>query len=312
MLPTDNNYLIPSLANDLPAAGDAAKAAAVLNADGWAKVGGKWTKGGQHIKLLHLRPGPLQRLLHRLPAHRPRAQRPGHGRHGQRHRRRHHLGVGLRQRHVRHRHPLEQPGPEPVLLSTTASWTAPCPRPSASPPRATTGATPTRPRRPAWPSSRAPRRPASRPPRSRSCRHIMSTQVPVAPLLYGGAWSETSTRNYTGWPTPANPYMSPQPTSPYLEYTVLHLKPVVLTATAGSRARKDSAPRPDAAQPAPAGPAWPDLGQTWPAPTPWPRHQTLTIAGPTPHPVPAAAADAGRRPGPPCWPGCRSARRSRC
>ena len=36
----------------------------------------------------------------------------------------------------------------------------------------------------------------------------MSTQVPVAPLLYGGAWSETSTRNYTGWPTSDNPYMS--------------------------------------------------------------------------------------------------------
>jgi peptide/nickel transport system substrate-binding protein len=54
----------------------------------------------------------------------------------------------------------------------------------------------------------------------------MSTQVPVAPLLYGAAWAEFSTRNYTGWPTPSNPYMTPVPNEPYLEYTVLHLKPV--------------------------------------------------------------------------------------
>jgi peptide/nickel transport system substrate-binding protein len=55
--------------------------------------------------------------------------------------------------------------------------------------------------------------------------NIMATQVPVVPLLYGGAWAEYSTRNYTGWPTASNPYMAPVPNTPYLEYTVLHLKP---------------------------------------------------------------------------------------
>src|SRR6185312_11407306 len=49
LLPTDNSYLVPSLASDLPAAGDAAKAGAVLKSDGWAKTGGKWTKNGQKI-----------------------------------------------------------------------------------------------------------------------------------------------------------------------------------------------------------------------------------------------------------------------
>ena len=53
----------------------------------------------------------------------------------------------------------------------------------------------------------------------------MSDEVPVAPLLYGGAWAETSTRNYTGWPTSSDPYNSPQPQQPYMELTILHLKP---------------------------------------------------------------------------------------
>jgi len=53
----------------------------------------------------------------------------------------------------------------------------------------------------------------------------MDTQVPVIPLLNGGAWGEFSTRNYTGWPTASNPYMVPVPNTPYLEYTVTQLKP---------------------------------------------------------------------------------------
>jgi peptide/nickel transport system substrate-binding protein len=53
----------------------------------------------------------------------------------------------------------------------------------------------------------------------------MTSQVPVVPLLYGGAWAEFSTRNYTGWPSATNPYMTPVPNTPYLEYTVMQLKP---------------------------------------------------------------------------------------
>jgi hypothetical protein len=47
----------------------------------------------------------------------------------------------------------------------------------------------------------------------------------MTPLLYGAAWSEISTRNYTGWPTSGNAYMTPIPNSPYLEEVVLHLAP---------------------------------------------------------------------------------------
>ena len=54
---------------------------------------------------------------------------------------------------------------------------------------------------------------------------IVSTQAPVIPLLYGAAWYEYSTKDYTGWPTQSNQYIDPVPNSPYMEYTLLHLTP---------------------------------------------------------------------------------------
>ena len=54
---------------------------------------------------------------------------------------------------------------------------------------------------------------------------IVSTQAPVIPLLYGAAWYEYSTKDYTGWPTADNQYIDPVPNSPYIEYTLLHLSP---------------------------------------------------------------------------------------
>ena len=54
---------------------------------------------------------------------------------------------------------------------------------------------------------------------------IVATQAPVIPLLYGAAWYEYSTKDYTGWPTQSNQYIDPVPNSPYMEYTLLHLTP---------------------------------------------------------------------------------------
>ena len=54
---------------------------------------------------------------------------------------------------------------------------------------------------------------------------VMATQAPVIPLLYGAAWYEYSTRDYTGWPTASDPYIDPAPNAPYMEYTLLHLTP---------------------------------------------------------------------------------------
>ena len=53
----------------------------------------------------------------------------------------------------------------------------------------------------------------------------MTTQVPVVPLLVRRGLGRVSTKDYTGWPTPVNPYMNPVPNSPYMEYTILHLTP---------------------------------------------------------------------------------------
>jgi len=55
--------------------------------------------------------------------------------------------------------------------------------------------------------------------------NIMATDVPVIPFLYGVAWSEYSTRQVVGWPSPANPYMPNSPGGLTAEYVVLHLRP---------------------------------------------------------------------------------------
>ena len=49
MLPAQSAYQDPALANNLPATSDAAKVASILQADGWAKTNGKWTKNGKTL-----------------------------------------------------------------------------------------------------------------------------------------------------------------------------------------------------------------------------------------------------------------------
>jgi peptide/nickel transport system substrate-binding protein len=55
---------------------------------------------------------------------------------------------------------------------------------------------------------------------------IMSTLVPMAPLLYGADWNVYSSAHYTGWPDASHPYMDPSPNDPELPYILMHLKPV--------------------------------------------------------------------------------------
>jgi peptide/nickel transport system substrate-binding protein len=54
--------------------------------------------------------------------------------------------------------------------------------------------------------------------------NILTTQVPVAPLLYGADWNVYSTAHFTGWVTAANPYMDPSPNDPELPVILMHLK----------------------------------------------------------------------------------------
>lgn len=61
---------------------------------------------------------------------------------------------------------------------------------------------------------------------TRELEQIMSTQVPMAPLLYGAAWNVYSSAHYTNWPDASHPYMNPSPNDPQLPYILMHLKPV--------------------------------------------------------------------------------------
>jgi peptide/nickel transport system substrate-binding protein len=55
--------------------------------------------------------------------------------------------------------------------------------------------------------------------------NVNSTQMPAIPLVYGADWNEYSTARITGWPTQSNPYMDPAPDDPELPYILMHLKP---------------------------------------------------------------------------------------
>jgi len=54
---------------------------------------------------------------------------------------------------------------------------------------------------------------------------IVATQLPVIPLFYGVAWDEYNTSKFTGWPTASNEYAPGEPSQPFNELTVLHLRP---------------------------------------------------------------------------------------
>ena len=52
---------------------------------------------------------------------------------------------------------------------------------------------------------------------------IMTSQVPMAPLLYGADWDVYSTARFTGWVTPANQYAYPGPGGNSLPYILMRL-----------------------------------------------------------------------------------------
>ena len=54
---------------------------------------------------------------------------------------------------------------------------------------------------------------------------VVSTKVPVAPIMYAAGWYEYNTTNYSGWVDKANQYMDPAPNPAGVAYVILHLKP---------------------------------------------------------------------------------------
>ena len=224
LLPIDQSYLTSSMANDLPGAGDAAKVSTVLTADGYKKVNGKWAKNGKQISFSIEDPIPYsdyyldaQLISRQLDA----------------------LGFNVTVKGdsdpnvwnanvangtfdtVIH---WSNQGPTPYFIYDNwldTKLAAPIGKPAAgdfgrySNPQVQAALS-------QYASSGDS---ATQAQAISKLQSILSTQVPVAPLLYGAAWAEFSTRNYTGWPAPDNAYMDPGPNSPYLEYTILQLKP---------------------------------------------------------------------------------------
>jgi peptide/nickel transport system substrate-binding protein len=224
MLPAQSSLLDPSLANDLPASGDAAKVSSILTADGWTKTAGKWTKGGKQITFSISDPIPYsdyytdsQLIAKQLNT----------------------LGFNVTAAGVGNPtvwagdvtngtfdatiHWSNQ-GPNPYYFFDNwldSSLTAPIGKPAGgdyerfSDPAAQAALSQFASSGSSTVQGQA----------LTKLQTILSTQAPVIPLLYGGAWSEYSTRDYTGWPTSSNPYMVPVPNTPYLEDTILQLKP---------------------------------------------------------------------------------------
>jgi ABC-type transport system substrate-binding protein len=224
LLPIDQSFLTPSMANDLPGTGDAAKVSSILTADGYAKVNGKWAKNGKQISFSIEDPIPYsdyyldaQLISRQLDA----------------------LGFNVTVKGdsdpnvwnanvangtfdtVIH---WSNQGPTPYFIYDNwldTKLAAPIGKPAAgdfgrySNPQVQAALS-------QYASSGDS---AIQAQAISKLQSILSTQVPVAPLLYGAAWAEFSTRNYTGWPAPGNAYMDPGPNSPYLEYTILQLKP---------------------------------------------------------------------------------------
>jgi ABC-type transport system substrate-binding protein len=224
LLPADNAFLDPSLANDLPAAGDASKVASILKSDGYTKTGGKWTKNGKTISFAIQDPVPYsdyyqddQIIQHQLNK----------------------LGFDVKVDGISNPttwannvtngtfdatiHWSNQ-GPTPFVFLD--EWmdkdlSAPVGKPAGGDFGRFSDAAAQSAIAQFSGSGDAGVQMAA----IKELTHIMSTQVPVVPLVLGGAWAETSTRNYTGWPAPGNPYMTPVPNTPYIEDTIMHLKP---------------------------------------------------------------------------------------
>src|SRR5215468_172733 len=224
MLPANSAYQDPALANNLPPTGDAAKVASVLQADGWAKVNGKWTKNGKTLSFKISDPIPYsdyytadQLIAHQLNA----------------------LGFDVT---------VDGIGNPSVwaedvtngTFDTTIRWSnqGPTPyvfysgwldnrlsAPVGKPATGDFGRFSDSAAQAALLQYEGTGDAAVQKEAITKLESIMTNQVPVVPLLYGGAWAEFSTRNYTGWPSSGNPYMTPVPNTPYLEYTVMQLKP---------------------------------------------------------------------------------------
>jgi peptide/nickel transport system substrate-binding protein len=224
LLPVDNSLLDQTYANDLKPTSDPATVSQILTKDGWKKVGGKWTKNGKTIKFSIEDPSAYtdyatdaQLIATQLNAEGFQVSFDG---------------VQATQWYADY--PVgnfdamihwSNQGPNPYYYFQNwldQSQSAPIGKPAANDfgrfksPQVQQALT-------QFASSDDS---ATQQTALNTLQQVVATQAPVIPLLYGAAWYEYSTKNYTGWPTSSNQYNNPVPNDPYILATVLHLKPV--------------------------------------------------------------------------------------
>jgi peptide/nickel transport system substrate-binding protein len=228
MLPADQNYLNPALANDLPTGSDSAKVKSVLTADGYNMVGKFWEKGGQKISFSIM--DPVQYSDYYQDSQLIATQLNAEG-----------FDVTVDGIPGTNGGNVWSGDVNDGDFSTAIHWGAQGLTPyfffnnwmnytQSAPIGQAAGGDWGRFDDPAAQTAlneyASTSNTATQAQAITQLENIMSTQVPVAPLLLGAAWAEFSTRDYTGWPSSSNEYMDPGPNIPEVLYTVTQLKPV--------------------------------------------------------------------------------------
>ncbi len=228
ILPAQDSYLPSSLANNLSATGNTAKADSILTQDGYTEVNGKWTKNGQEITFNIQVPvqysdyyADAQLLVKQLNSAGFNTSVDGipGGNGGTI------WGENVEKGDFQTAIHWGNQGLTPYF--TYNNWM----NYSLSAPLGTeAGGDYGRFNDPAAQQAlnayQAATTPAQLSAAITALANIETTQVPVAPLLYGASWAEFSTRDYTGWPSKANPYMDPGPNIPEMLVVLQNLKPV--------------------------------------------------------------------------------------
>jgi peptide/nickel transport system substrate-binding protein len=225
LLPEDQSLLAPQYANDLPGAGDMSKVSQILTSDGYTKVNGKWTKNGQTISFSIEDPtgfsdywaddglivGQLNKAGFNVKAEGDGNPTTWFA----------DQASGNFDAQIR----WSNQGNSPYAYLDNwmdYSLSAPIGKTAASDfgrfndPQAQA----------ALQQYASSTDPATQKQALDTLQNIMTTQVPVIPLLYGASWAEFSTKHYTGWPSASDPYSDPGPNPIEVEYVILHLRPV--------------------------------------------------------------------------------------
>jgi peptide/nickel transport system substrate-binding protein len=225
LLPASQSLVSSQYANDLPVAGDAAKAASILTSDGWTKSGGKWTKNGQTLKFSLKDPSDFTDYYTDIKLIATQLNAQGFDV----------TAVGEPGGYAPWNTDVQNGNFDAVLHWSAGSlpytnfqqWmdsTATAPLGTAA--SGNWGRFKSPAAQTALAQLAAATTTSAQQAAVGSLQQIMATQVPEAPLLYGALWAEWSTKNYVGWPSPSNAYADPGPSNNQdVEMVVLHLTP---------------------------------------------------------------------------------------